>query len=243
MAAGSGETDNGKRLAGFIKSFSLYALKHNLMVVAYYLIRLYFLTIRIESTNEAAVLQHLQKGGKLIVALWHQRIITGIEYAGRFGSYRPSVMISSSRDGDLIASVFGRMNFRPVRGSSSLNGKKALLAMVEDLNRHPLAVQILDGPRGPRGVIKPGLIVMAEQSRVPIIPVYVSASRAWVLRSWDRCLIPKPFSKVMIHWDQPIAVPGEMDEQAFEEFRLGVERRMLENQRRYDRCFGWENLI
>ncbi len=243
MEPRSGETGYNKRLAGFIKSFSRYVLQHKLMIILYYIIRLYFLTIRIESVNEATVLQHLQRGGKLIVALWHQRIVTAINYARRFGSYRPSVMISSSRDGDLIAAVFSRMNFRPVRGSSSLNGKKALLAMVEDLNHHPLAVQILDGPRGPRGVIKPGLIVMAKRSGVPVIPVYVSVSRAWVLRSWDRCLIPKPFSKVVVHWDQPIAIPGEMNEQRFEEFRLGVEKRMLENQRRYDSRFGWGNLI
>lgn len=226
-----------------VKRLSWYALQHNLMIIAYSIVRLYFLTIRIESVNEEAVVQHLKNGGKLIAAIWHQRIISVIGYARLFGDYRPSVMISNSRDGDLVADLFGRMSFRPVRGSSSRNGRQALAAMVDDLRDHPFAVHVLDGPRGPRGVVKPGLIVMAKQSGAPIIPVYISPSRAWVLRSWDRCLVPKPFSKIVIRWDHPMAVPKETDEQAFEEIRSGIEKQMLENQRRDDGRFGWKDLI
>jgi lysophospholipid acyltransferase (LPLAT)-like uncharacterized protein len=61
-------------------------------------------------------------------------------------------MISKSRDGDLIADVYSRMNFRPIRGSSSRDGKKALAAMVDDLKDHPIAVHVLDGPKGPRAL-------------------------------------------------------------------------------------------
>lgn len=226
-----------------VKKLSRYALQHNLMVIAYYLARLYFLTIRIESVNEEAVVQHLKNGEKAIAALWHQRIIAVIGYAKRFGNYRPSVMISKSRDGDLIADIFSRMNFRPVRGSSSHNGKQALAAMVDDLRDHLFAVHVPDGPKGPRGVVKPGLIVMAKQSGAPIIPVYISLSRAWVIHSWDRCLVPKPFSKIVIRWDRPTTIPKEMDEQVFEEIRLGIGKHMLENQRGDDCLFGWKNLI
>ena len=226
-----------------IKELSRYALQHNLMIIAYHLVRMYFLTIRIESVNEESVVQHLKNGEKLIAALWHQRIIAVIGYAKRFGHYRPSVMISKSRDGDLIADIFSRMNFRPVRGSSSLNGKQALAAMVDDLRDHPFAVHVLDGPKGPRGVVKSGLIVLAKQSGAPIIPVYISTSRAWVLHSWDRCLVPKPFSKIVIRWGRPTAVPKEVDEHVFEEIRLGIEKQMLENQRRDDCLFGWKELI
>ena len=152
-------------------------------------------------------------------------------------------MISKSRDGDLIADIFSRMNFRPVRGSSSLNGKQALAAMVDDLRDHPFAVHVLDGPKGPRGVVKSGLIVLAKQSGAPIIPVYISTSRAWVLHSWDRCLVPKPFSKIVIRWGRPTAVPKEVDEHVFEEIRVGIEKQMLENQRWDDCLFGWKELI
>jgi lysophospholipid acyltransferase (LPLAT)-like uncharacterized protein len=238
----SGTARPGKRSA-LLKEFSRYALRHNLMVIAYWIARLYFLTIRIESVNEEAVRKRLENGEKVLAAIWHQRIITVIRYASRFSMYRPSVMISQSRDGDLIADVFSRLHFRPVRGSSSRDGRKALAAMVEDLRHNPFAVHVLDGPKGPRGVIKPGLIVLARQAGVPVTPVYISVSRAWVLGSWDRMVVPKPFSRVVIRWDEPTAVPGEADEQQFEDVRLGIERRMLENQRRDDSGFGWENLI
>lgn len=232
-----------RRHSSAIKEISRYALQHNLLIIAYYITRLYFLTIRIESVNEGIIRQRLTNGEKAIAALWHQRIIAAIGYAKRFGIYRPSVMISSSRDGDLISSVFSRMNFRPVRGSSSLNGKKALLDMVDDLKNNHFAVHVLDGPKGPKGIIKPGLITMAKQSGVPIVPVYISISRAWTLNSWDHCLIPKPFSKIVIRWDQPLSVPREIDEHNFEEIRLSIEKHMLENQRMEDDRFGRENLI
>ncbi len=238
--------DNSEKKRGrpeWIKSFSRYALDHNLMVVAYFLVRLYFFTIRVEWINEDAVLKHLQKGGKLIAALWHQRIIPVISYARRFSAYRPSVMISRSRDGDLVADLFSRMGFRPVRGSSSRDGSKALQAMLEDLKHHPFAVHILDGPQGPQGVIKPGLVVMAMQSGAAVIPVYASVSRAWILKNWDRSIIPKPFSRIVIRWDDPISVPREMTRQRFEEIRSGLERHMLENQREEDRRFGWQGII
>ena len=91
--------------------------------------------------------------------------------------------------------------------------------------------------------MKAGLIALSMKSGVPIVPVYVSVSSAWVLGSWDRCLVPKPFSKIVIRFDRPTFVAQDVDERTFEDIRLGVERHMLENQRREDRRFGWEGLI
>ena len=222
----------------------LHPKERNLIIIAHGLARMYFRTIRIESFNEEMILRHLDSGGKLIAALWHQRIISVIGYAKRFGAkYHPSVMISKSRDGDLAAGIFSRMSLRPVRGSSSCDGKQALAALVDDLKDHPFAVHILDGPRGPRGVVKPGLIALAKQSGVPIVPFYLSINRAWVLRSWDRCLVPKPFSKIVVRWGRLITVPKDMDERTFEEIRLGIEKEMLIDQRIEDDRFGWKDLI
>jgi lysophospholipid acyltransferase (LPLAT)-like uncharacterized protein len=222
-----------------IKYLSRFALKYGLMPIAYYLVRAYLLLIKIKAVNEEMVLQHLKSGQKMIAALWHQRIFVVMGYARRFGEYRPSVMISRSRDGEMIAKVFSSFNFRPIRGSSSRGGKEALANMVEDLVHHQLAAHILDGPRGPRGVVKPGLIVMAQLSGVPIVPVYISVNRAWVLDSWDRFIIPKPFSTVVIRWDSPIYVPRSMDNETFEDTRKKIEQHLMENQIRDDREQGW----
>lgn len=222
-----------------IKYLSRFALKYGLMPVAHYLVRAYLLLIKIKAVNEEIILRQLKSGQKVIAAIWHQRILVVMGYARKFSGYEPSVMISQSRDGEMIAKVYSRFNFRPIRGSSSRGGKEALMNMVEDLVHHQIAVHILDGPRGPRGVVKPGLIVMAQLSGVPIVPVYISVNRAWVLDSWDHFIIPKPFSTVVIRWDSPIYVPKSMDSEAFEITRKEIEEHLKENQARDDQEQGW----
>lgn len=222
-----------------IKSLSRFALQYGLLPFAHYLIRAYFSLIKIRVVNEEIALNHLKNGQKMIVAIWHQRILVCMGYARRFGVYKPSVMISQSRDGELIAKVYSRFNFRPIRGSSSRGGKEALTAMVEDLVHNQFAVHVLDGPRGPRGIVKPGLIVMAQLSAVPIFPVYISCDRAWILNSWDRTVVPKPFSTVVTRWDEPIFIPEHLDDATFENMRKRIEQHMKENQIRDDAERGW----
>ncbi len=222
-----------------IKQLSRIAIKFGLIPFAYYFIRMYFSLIKIRTINEDLVINRFKSGQKVIGAIWHQRIILALGYAKRFRVYRPSVMISQSRDGDMIADVYSRFNFRPVRGSSSRGGKEALAAIIADLSQNPFAVHVLDGPRGPKGVVKPGMIVMAQLSGVPIIPAYLSVNRAWVLNSWDRTLIPKPFSTIFVRWGDPIIVPDQLDDETFERTRKQIEDDMKENQIRQDRENAW----
>lgn len=229
-----------------LKQLSRFAIKFGLIPLAHYIVRLYLTLIRItvvDEKNEALALQHLKSGRKMIVPLWHQRIFTVMGYARRFHMYRPSVMISRSRDGDMIADVYKRFRFRPVRGSSSRGGKEALAAMIADLAQNQLAVHVLDGPQGPRGIVKPGLIVMAQASGVPIFPFFITIDRAWVLNSWDRTLIPKPFSRVFARWGPPIYVPENLDEADFETLRKEIEQLLKENQKRDDQEHGWKDLL
>jgi lysophospholipid acyltransferase (LPLAT)-like uncharacterized protein len=226
-----------------VKGLSRFAIKYGLIPVAYGILRLYFLMIRIRPVNDEEILRHLRQGGKAIAAIWHQRILIVLGYARRLGKFAPAVMISKSRDGEMIADVCRRLNFRPVRGSSSRGGMKALAAMIEDLALHPLAVHVVDGPQGPRGIIKAGLISMAQLSRVPIVPISVSVNRAWVLKSWDRFLIPKPFSTVCVHWGTLISIPEAMDNDAFESIRREVETKMKELQEDTDRQCGWQESL
>jgi lysophospholipid acyltransferase (LPLAT)-like uncharacterized protein len=222
-----------------IKALSRFAIRYGLIPIAYGILRLYLSLVRVHSEHEEELLDHLREGGKGIAAVWHQRILLVVRYARRFREFTPAVMISRSRDGDLIADVCRRLNFRPVRGSSSRGGREALATMITELSVHPTAVHALDGPRGPRGLIKAGIIRMAQLSGAPIIPVYISVNRAWTLRSWDRFLIPKPFSRIRVRWDKPIPVPAELDDAAFESIRFDIEKRMRDNQDRDDRENGW----
>lgn len=209
--------------------------------VLYAIIRFYLSLCRLSVTNEHVLLAHLHGGGKAIAAIWHQRFFGLISYAKKFSRYEPSVMISRSADGEMIAQVALRLGFRPVRGSSSRGGRQALLSIVDDLARNQAAVHAVDGPQGPRCVVKSGLIKMAQLSGAAIFPVYVSMNRAWRFNSWDRFLIPKPFSRILLIWDDPIFVPGTLDTETFEHFRLHVERRMKEGYTAVDRHMGWKN--
>jgi lysophospholipid acyltransferase (LPLAT)-like uncharacterized protein len=108
-------------------------MKELLVPQAYMLTRLYLSSIRLKVVNKDTLRKHLEKGGKAIGCFWHQRFFGAIGYAKRFSIFSPSVIISNSRDGEIIAQVALRLGFRPIRGSSSRGGKEALAAIVQDL--------------------------------------------------------------------------------------------------------------
>jgi lysophospholipid acyltransferase (LPLAT)-like uncharacterized protein len=232
------------KIANLTKPLSIIALRSGLLVALTGIVRLYHKTIKIHVTNESMVTDYLQTDCKAIFAVWHQRIFAAFCYAGVFGVYQPSVMVSKSRDGDIGADFIARLNFRPIRGSSSQGGKEALAVMAEDIRQNRPAAHVVDGPRGPVGVVKPGLIRLAQLSGAAIFPVLVSANNVWTLKSWDRMMIPKPFSSVYIRWDGPIFIPENLDGDAFESWRKIAEERMRKEQRQDDRQLGWpEDLL
>jgi lysophospholipid acyltransferase (LPLAT)-like uncharacterized protein len=208
--------------------------------LVYLLLRLYLSMIRVRTLREDALMEFLRSGRKGVGAVWHQRFVGVLGYVRKFRYLSLSVMISMSRDGDWIAPVAKWIGLRPVRGSSSRGGREALAAMVQDLATNQVAVHVVDGPQGPKGVVKPGLVRLAQLSRGVILPIYISVDRAWVTRSWDRCLIPKPFSHVLVHFGDFIDVPQQMDSEAFEALRLEVEKKMIEGHAQDDLNWGWE---
>lgn len=214
--------------------------KKFLVPLAYMVTRVYLSSIRLKVVNEDALRKHLEKGRKAIGCFWHQRFFGALGYAKRFSIFSPSVMISNSRDGEIIAQVALRLGFRPIRGSSSSGGKEALAAIVQDLTQNTCVAHAVDGPRGPKGMVKAGLIRMAQLSRAAIFPIYISVDRAWITNSWDRFLIPKPFSRILIRWEDPIFVPEELDSDAFESIRSDIENRMTRGHAKDDIGWGWK---
>ncbi|MDI6726090.1 MAG: lysophospholipid acyltransferase family protein [Smithellaceae bacterium] len=217
-----------------IKRLVRATIRYGLIPVVYWIIRLYLWTVKVTIVGEDALFAHLDGGGKGIIGVWHQRIFGALSFMHRMGRYSPSAIVSQSRDGDLIARVFEICHIRPFRGSSSRGGRQAYQEILADLALHPLAAHALDGPQGPRWVVKPGLVAIARASQAPVIPVYISINRAWALRSWDRQLIPKPFSRIIIYWDRPIEVPEKLDEVEFEAARAALEGLMKNRQQALD---------
>jgi hypothetical protein len=136
-------------------------------------------------------------------------------------------MISKSRDGDIIAGIAKKSGWNPVRGSSSRNGKQALREMTKQLKRCGLAAHIVDGPTGPAGIIKAGVISLARSSEAVIVPFYTSSDRAWYFHSWDRFMLPKPFAKVHLRFGNIMDFSSGESSEAFEAHRAELQRIML----------------
>jgi len=193
----------------------------------YKFIRGYSLTFRLTVENESTWLSVLKSGGKILICVWHQQFFSAIRYFKRYRIHRPSLMISRSMDGEIIAGVARLTGWLPVRGSSSRGGKSALKEMIQTLKHTGLAAHIVDGPRGPIGIVKAGAIRLALEADALIVPFYVTADRAWFFNSWDRFFIPKPFAKVTLHFDDPIKLEVPATESEFEAQRLRLEKVML----------------
>jgi len=214
-------------------------LKYRLVPLCYYLLRLYLSFLRVKVVGEEAAHKQFSKYGRVIAAVFHQRFLPALAYVTKFRNFKPIVMISQSSDGELIASLASRLGLVPVRGSSTRGGRDALMAILRALKKNPGVIHIVDGPTGPKGVVKPGLMAMAQVTGAPIFPVIISAEKAWVMKSWDRFLVPKPFSKVTIRWGDPFPVPRGTRPEQLEELRKQVESLMLEAHAEADLKSGW----
>lgn len=178
----------------------------------------------VDSHNEE---QAMREYGSIVYASWHQRFFPGITL---FASRKPiAVIISQSHDGEMIARVANTLGWQAVRGSSSRGGRHALKRVRQLTTQGYRISHIVDGPQGPFGVVKPGLISIARFAGAPIVPTITSAQRRWVFKnSWDRFMIPKPFSKIFIRFGSPIEVPRRLDEKSFEEIRLFAQEHIKE---------------
>ncbi len=150
----------------------------------------------------------------VIGAFWHRAVIPATYY---FRGRGMAVMTSRSFDGEYIARIIELFGFSAVRGSSSRGGSGALLGINRVLAGGHIAAFTIDGPRGPRYVAKPGPVLLAKMSGVPILCFYLAVERPWILRSWDAMMIPRPFSKVHVRWTKLIPVPADASEEAMKQ--------------------------
>lgn len=180
-----------------------------------------------------------------ITMLFHGRLACLMCYFGR-PAHRPGAMlVSRSRDGDLITAILAGFGYEAVRGSSSRGGAQAILAIVRYFTTRPSAAfaVTVDGPRGPRERVKPGCIRSAQRCGGHLIALSAAPSRAWVFPSWDRFCLPVPFAQITIAINRPIAVPAQLSGPAFETLRAGAEQLMQRAQQRCDVVAGFTRAI
>jgi lysophospholipid acyltransferase (LPLAT)-like uncharacterized protein len=166
----------------------------------------------------------------VIYVLWHNRFFS-VPPAWRklCGGHRQSVILTSaSHDGEMVARAMAVFGLGAVRGSSSRRGVAALVGLKRALGGGMDICVTPDGPRGPRYHMQPGVIKLAESTGAPIIPIHVRFSSAWRLKTWDRFVIPKPFSRVEVVFAQPIRLARGLDAHAFENERARLERLMID---------------
>jgi lysophospholipid acyltransferase (LPLAT)-like uncharacterized protein len=183
------------------------------------LFALLFLTCRV-TVKEQEVIETYRKnhpGKGLLYASWHRGLSFFIYY---FRFQKGVVMASASKDGELAAQTAKRHGWIVVRGSSSYRGSEALREMVPYVKKGYRAGLVVDAPRGPAHVSKIGIVIASRLSGVPIVPLMWSADRYWRLKSWDRTIIPKPFSRiVLLYGNNLIEVPGKASREECEAYR------------------------
>jgi hypothetical protein len=149
---------------------------------------------------------------RMIWTFWHNRMLIVPLLRARWAAHRDgAVLTSASRDGAIIAAAMSRFRLTSVRGSSSRRGATALIALKGTLDSGADVAVTPDGPRGPCYKLGQGIVFLAQQTGAGILPIHIEYSRAVRLKSWDRFMIPLPFSTVRVIFDSLIFVPPGAD--------------------------------
>ncbi len=145
-------------------------------------------------------------GESVIFAIQHGMLLVA---ALAYRKLRVGVMISEHRDGELIARTAASLGHQPIRGSTTRGGARALLAMCRVGPDVPLCLTT-DGPKGPRGSVQPGIVLIAQRTGRTVLPLGFAAQPAWRASSWDHFMTPKPFARVAAVCGDPIRVPSDL---------------------------------
>ena len=155
-----------------------------------------------------------------VYAFWHRCVFLATWW---YREREVAVMTSRSFDGEYIARIISGFGYRPVRGSSSRGAVGALIGMRRELEEGRTAAFTIDGPRGPKYVAKPGPVLLAQKTGFPIATVHFACEHAWLLKSWDDFMVPKPFSQVLLRVGKLIRVPPDSDEAAQQRFHAEMQ--------------------
>jgi lysophospholipid acyltransferase (LPLAT)-like uncharacterized protein len=199
-------------------------------VLAGWAMRCWAKTLRFEVYDRCGVTNPKDPIRPVIYTLWHNRIFTIPPIWWRTGGNirKAVVLTSASKDGAILARAMAVFDIGSVRGSSSRRAVAGLIGMKRSLKEGLDVCITPDGPRGPRYVFHPGVIKLAESSGAPIVPIHAKYASAWRLKTWDGLVIPKPFSRVTVVFDEMLVVPPKLDEAAFQQHLERIQTILLE---------------
>ena len=198
--------------------------------VVWALFSLIGLTWRFEVIAEEGVIPVLfgEKPGPEIYCFWHQCVLPCTVY---FRRSHAVILISQSFDGELITRILKLFGFDAVRGSSSSGAREGLLGLKQVIETGRTAIFTADGPLGPIYRTKIGPIKLAKMTGAPIGAFYLLPEHAWTIHSWDRFLVPMPFTRICVSWGPWTRVPADLPIEQFEtkreELNAAIERARL----------------
>jgi hypothetical protein len=201
-----------------------------IILIATPLIHLLGLTLRIQEEGQAQWGPRARQTEAPLWPLWHETILMSVWYH-RDQDVR--VMISASRDGELISRIAHFFGYVPVRGSSSRGGREALSELISHLKGGHRCAITPDGPRGPRREIKMGVVNLARMTGCPVVPFAFAAEHCWRLKSWDKFIIPKPFSRAVFVYGNPIWVPRHGGSEYLQQIQEELDRVTVAAEQRF----------
>lgn len=197
-----------------------------------------FRTCRLTYIGKEHENRFLDRGLPIIFAGWHEGIVM-LPFHFRDRT-RGVVMVSASRDGDIIADTVERFGLTPVRGSGGHGGRAALDAMVDAVQAEGVSAGIIvDGPRGPARVAKVGAVALSRATGLPIVPGTWWAKPFVRFGSWDGTLLPLPFSRIVFAFEESMLVPATADDIALEGFRVELTARLHAARASAQRALGY----
>lgn len=187
------------------------------------LVGAYFPFIRCKKEGTQNFFRFHREGKPYIFVFWHGQLLSLVHYHRNEGAV---VLVSEHSDGEYVTQVLHRLGFETARGSSTRGGAKGLRSILRAARAGKVLAFTPDGPKGPRHEFKWGALVAAQISGLPVVPITVGAERAWYLKSWDRFMIPKPFSKLRIRYGAPRWVPRDASEEDLKDIALELEEEL-----------------
>jgi tetraacyldisaccharide 4'-kinase len=178
--------------------------------------------VRIEEVNRSILNNLKNRYGRVIFAIYHGQILLGIYMAKDEDVVS---IISQHRDGEIIYRIASRLGIKAVRGSSTRGGTAALFELSGSPRYSKDSIVITpDGPRGPRGSVKRGIILQARRTGLPIVPIAIVSSSSWEFNSWDRFQLPQPFSRTVVRFGPPVMVQRDSEDEEIEIKRKELEK-------------------
>ena len=223
-APAAAATRSGRRLTWARRCLYLLAVP-----LAMALVRFWWLTCRIVRVEGAEHLEEALAGGPSVPVYWHQHQLYCVRYLllQRRPGLKLAFAISPSVDGEIPAMLARWVGARPLRGSSTYEGARALRDYYVAVREGFSLAITTDGPYGPRYGFKPGAILLAQMSGRPMIAMAFHASRAWQFRAWDRFVLPWPFARISIALGKPRVVPKGLDATGLANWQAEMERELL----------------